>query len=99
MIIFNRPFMKTSSALRSPKPLIELDDLTWQAHCFEKKKRRLHRKMMKIQYQTQIEHIKLKSQQSARRDWMIFCITCIAITSGIAWIVFQTWLQLPVLQS
>ena len=55
--------------------------------------------MMKIQYQTQIEHIKLKSQQSARRDWMIFCITCIAITAGIAWIMFQSWLQLPVLQS
>jgi hypothetical protein len=99
MIIFKRPFMKTSSALRSPKPLIELDDVTWQIHCFEKKKRRLHRKMMKIQYQTQIEHIKLKSQQSARRDWMFFCITCITITAGIAWIVFQTWLQLSVLQS
>ena len=55
--------------------------------------------MMKIQYQTQIEHIKLKSQQSARRDWMFFCITCITITAGIAWIVFQTWLQLSVLQS
>jgi uncharacterized membrane protein YbaN (DUF454 family) len=91
--------MKPSSALRSPKPLIELDDLSWQAHCFEKKKRRLHRKMMKIQYQTQTEQIKFESQQSARRDWMIFCIACISITAGIAWIVFQSWMQLPVLQS
>jgi hypothetical protein len=99
MIIFNRPFMKQSSALRSPKPLIELEDVTWQIHCFEKKKRKLHRRMMKVQYQIQTEQIKQKSQQSARRDWMIFCIICIAITAGIAWIVFQTWLQLSVLQS
>jgi len=99
MIIFNWPIMKPSSVLRSPKPLVELEDLSWQIHCLEKKKRRLHRKMIKVQYQTQTEQIKLKSQQSARRDWMIFCITCISITTIIAWIVFQAWLQLSVLQS
>lgn len=55
--------------------------------------------MMKVQYQTQTEQIKLKSQQSARRDWMIFCITCVSITTIIAWIVFQGWLRLTVLQS
>ena len=99
MIIFNWHTMKTSSVLRSPKPLIELDDLFWQIHCLEKKKRRLHRKMMKVQYQTQTEQIKLKSLQSARRDWMIFCITCIFTIAGIAWFVFQSWMQLCVVQS
>jgi hypothetical protein len=99
MIIFNWPIMKPSSALRSPKPLIELDDLSWKIHCFEKKKRRLYRKMMKVQYQTQMEQIKLKSQQSARRDWMIFCITCIFTIAGIAWIVYQSWMQLCAVQS
>jgi hypothetical protein len=99
MIIFNWPIMKTSSALRSPKPLIELDDLTWQIHSFEKKKRRLYRKMMQVQHQTQLEQIKLKSRQSTRRDWMIFCITCIFTSAGIAWIVFQSWLELCILQS
>ena len=55
--------------------------------------------MMKVQYQTQMEQIKLKSQQSARRDWMIFCITCIFTTAGIACIVYRSWMQLGVLQS
>ena len=91
--------MKPSSALRPPKPFIDLDDLSWQVHCFEKKKRRLYRKMMKVQYQTQMEQIKLKSQQSARRDWMIFCITCSFTIVGIAWIVYQSWMQLGVVQS
>lgn len=55
--------------------------------------------MMKLQYQTQTEQIKLKSQQSARRDWMIFCITCIFTIAGIAWIVYQSWIQLCAVQS
>ena len=55
--------------------------------------------MMKVQYQTQMEQIKLKSQQSARRDWMIFCITCSFTIVGIAWIVYQSWMQLGVVQS
>jgi len=76
-----------------------MDDLSWQIHRFEKKKRRLYRKMMKVQHQTQNEQIKCNSRQSARRDWMIFCITCISITAGITWIVFQNWLDLCILQS
>jgi hypothetical protein len=91
--------MKPSSSPRSPKPLIDLDDLSWQIHRFEKKKRRLYRKMMKVQHQTQIEQIKCNNRESVRRDWMIFCITCIFMTAGIAWIVFQNWLDLCILQS
>ena len=91
--------MKPSSSPRSSKPLIELDDLTWQIHRFERKKRRLHRKMMRIQHDVELVNLKLKSQQSARRDWMVFSMTCICVAYCIAWIMLQIWLDLRVLPS
>lgn len=91
--------MKPSSSLRSTKPLIELDDLNLQIHRFERKKRRLCRKMMHIQHDVEIASFKLKSQQLARRDWMIFSLTCIFVVAGIAWVMLQSWLELRVFLS
>lgn len=98
-IIFNRPNMKPSSSLRSTQSFTDIDNASWQALRFERKKRRLLRKVMAVQHEIQLEQVKLKAQQSARRDWMLFGMTGILMATCVAWIVFKAWLELRFLEA
>ena len=73
---------------------MDLDNESWQALRFERKKRRLLRKVMAVGQEIQLEQVKSKAQQSARRDWMLFGMTCILMATCVAWIVFKAWLEL-----
>jgi cytoskeletal protein RodZ len=86
--------MKPSSSLKSTQPFMDLDNESWQALRFERKKRRLLRKVMAVGQEIQLEQVKSKAQQSARRDWMLFGMTCILMATCVAWIVFKAWLEL-----
>lgn len=77
---------------------MDLDNESWQALRFERKKRRLLRKVMAVGQEIQLEQVKSKAQQSARRDWMLFGMTCILMATCVAWVVFKAWLQLRVLE-
>ena len=98
-IILDQLNMKPSSSLRSAKPLMNVDDLSWQMLCFERKKRKLHRKCLSTQYEIQLAQFQLKAQHSARRDWMLFSMMCILILIGMAWIGLQAWLEMRIVLS
>jgi hypothetical protein len=78
---------------------MDLDNASWQVLRFERKKRRLQRKVMAVQHEIQLEQVKSKAQQSARRDWMLFGMTCILMANCVAWIVFKAWLELRFLET
>ncbi|MEI7426851.1 MAG: hypothetical protein WCK68_02495 [Betaproteobacteria bacterium] len=77
---------------------MDIDNLSLQVSRFERKKRRLLRKVMAVQHEIQLEQVKSKAQQSARRDWMLFGMTCILMATCVAWIVFKAWLELRFLE-
>jgi hypothetical protein len=90
--------MKPSSSLKSTQSFMDIDNLSLQVSRFERKKRRLLRKVMAVGQEIQLEQVKSKAQQSARRDWMLFGMTCILMATCVAWVVFKAWLQLRVLE-